>query len=133
MGVYHLLFHVPRGCVTTYGAVAQATKSCGQAVGQACRRNPFYPTVPCYRIVNAGGIIGGLFGQVSLNSPMVKKKIRMLSREGVLVKNGRLPDFSDCNYAFPMAQKCAALRLKASLERHRHRSRLRTVRKSRKK
>jgi len=117
--VYQLLYSVPRGAVTTYGSVAEAIGSCGQAVGQACKHNPFYPVVPCYRIVNGNGTLGGLFGQTSPDNHMVKKKVRFLRREGVIVKDGKLPDFSACRHRFTPAQQAAALRIKTALERWR--------------
>ena len=115
--VYQLLYSVPKGAVTTYGAVAEAIGSCGQAVGQACRRNPFYPTVPCYRVVKEDGSLGGLFGETALEDPMVKKKVQFLRSEGVAVKDGKLPDFGVCRHRFSQSQRAAAVQVKTSLER----------------
>lgn len=54
---------IETGYVSTYGAIAQVLgcKS-AQAVGQALRRNPFAPTVPCHRVISADLCIGGFFG-----------------------------------------------------------------------
>jgi hypothetical protein len=46
--VYALTQKIPKGYVTTYGAVAEILHSAPRAVGQALARNPFAPTVPWY-------------------------------------------------------------------------------------
>jgi len=46
--VYALTQEIPKGYVTTYGAMAQMLNSSPRAVGQALKRNPFAPTVPWY-------------------------------------------------------------------------------------
>jgi methylated-DNA-[protein]-cysteine S-methyltransferase len=50
--VLQALCRVPAGHVTTYKHLAQSIHCCSnQAVGQALRRNPYAPTVPCHRVV----------------------------------------------------------------------------------
>mmetsp|Transcript_7876 Transcript_7876/g.16102 ORF Transcript_7876/g.16102 Transcript_7876/m.16102 type:complete len:86 (+) Transcript_7876:104-361(+) len=39
--------------VSTYGTLAKELGSSARAVGQALRRNPFAPGVPCHRVVAA--------------------------------------------------------------------------------
>ena len=58
------LLQVPRGRVTTYGALAAFLKTSARAVGSAMRNNPFAPGVPCHRVVAAGGKVGGFGGEV---------------------------------------------------------------------
>ncbi|MDP3881370.1 MAG: MGMT family protein [Nanoarchaeota archaeon] len=85
---YSFLRQVPKGKVTTYKALAEAlgTKAY-RAVGQAMHCNPYAPIVPCHRVVCSDGRIGGFaFG--------VKRKIKMLKREGIKVKEGKIEDFS---------------------------------------
>jgi methylated-DNA-[protein]-cysteine S-methyltransferase len=51
--VYEALLQVQKGRVTTYkelGAVIDCKSS--QAIGQALKRNPFAPAVPCHRVVS---------------------------------------------------------------------------------
>lgn len=62
--VYLELLRVPRGETITYKALAQRI-GCrsAQAVGQALKRNPFAPEVPCHRVVAADGSLGGYNGQ----------------------------------------------------------------------
>ena len=62
--VYLELLNVPAGETITYGELARRV-GCrsAQAVGQALKRNPFAPVVPCHRVVAADGSIGGYFGE----------------------------------------------------------------------
>lgn len=83
MKVYSMAKTIPKGRVTSYGAIASALNSAPRAVGQALRKNPFAPSVPCHRIVTADGSIGGFAGRWGLDEPKIQKKIRMLKQEGV--------------------------------------------------
>ncbi len=81
---------IPKGRVTTYKEIANAlkTKAC-RAVGNALKKNPYAPTIPCHRVVCSDGSLGGYQGKS--NS---KKKIRLLKKEGIKVKNGKILDFN---------------------------------------
>src|SRR3989344_2434950 len=87
--IYELLKKVPKGRVTTYKILAEklGTKAY-RAVGQAMAKNPYAPIVPCHRVVNSDGNIGNYSGKGGK-----KGKIRMLEKEGVKVKNGRIVGF----------------------------------------
>ena len=61
--VYAALMQVPRGHFTTYGALAAHLSSSPRAIGNAMRRNPFAPRVPCHRVVATGGSLGGFKGK----------------------------------------------------------------------
>lgn len=60
--VLSLLCQVPRGRVTTYGLMSRHLQSSPRAIGNAMRRNPFAPLVPCHRVVATGGGLGGFKG-----------------------------------------------------------------------
>lgn len=62
--VYLALLDIPRGQTITYAELARRI-GCrsAQAVGQALKRNPFAPEVPCHRVVAAEGSLGGYNGQ----------------------------------------------------------------------
>src|SRR3989344_4398590 len=79
---YSLLARIPRGKVTTYKEIAEAMQSRAfRAVGQAMKRNPDAPIVPCHRVVSSSGRLGGYaFG--------LKRKIAILEEEGIKIKNG---------------------------------------------
>jgi methylated-DNA-[protein]-cysteine S-methyltransferase len=58
--VLSALWHVPFGCVVTYGALAAACGAPGaaRAVGQALGRNRSPVLLPCHRVVAANGLGG---------------------------------------------------------------------------
>ena len=78
--VYMELLNVPAGSTITYGELARRI-GCrrAQAVGQALKRNPFAPDVPCHRVVAADGSIGGYFGE--REGEMIDRKRKLLEKE----------------------------------------------------
>ncbi len=81
--VYLALLDVPRGATISYKELGEriGCKS-AQAIGQALKRNPFAPDVPCHRVINSNGSIGGFHGK--RDGEMIEKKIKLLQSEGVL-------------------------------------------------
>lgn len=78
--VWAKLAEIPRGKVTTYKEVAQAVGSpqAVRAVGSACAANPTLVEVPCHRVVQSNGDVGGYArGRLA--------KINLLKQEGVTV------------------------------------------------
>ena len=57
---------MPAGATTSYGVVARGIRrpSAARAVGAAVGRNPLSLVVPCHRVVNADGSLGGYAGGV---------------------------------------------------------------------
>jgi methylated-DNA-[protein]-cysteine S-methyltransferase len=97
--VWKLMESIPKGRVTTYGLIAKKLNTRAyRAVGNACRRNPYAPKVPCHRVVRSDGSIGGFGGKTS--GMTVKKKIRMLREEGVEVMDGKVTDFERVLFSF---------------------------------
>ena len=86
--VYLALLDVPRGTTISYKELGEriGCKS-AQAIGQALKRNPFAPDVPCHRVINSNGNIGGFHGQRA--GEMIENKQRLLREEGVFDKNSR--------------------------------------------
>jgi len=80
--VYDALCKVPRGKVVTYAELGRAV-GCrsAQAIGQAMKRNPFAPEVPCHRVVTSALNIGGYQGDTQ--GERVQKKLSLLEDEGV--------------------------------------------------
>ena len=78
--VYMELLNVPAGATITYGELARRI-GCrsAQAVGQALKRNPFAPEVPCHRVIAANGSLGGYFGK--REGDMIERKRRLLNEE----------------------------------------------------
>ncbi|OQS01156.1 hypothetical protein ACHHYP_01747 [Achlya hypogyna] len=96
--VYKLISLIPRGKVATYGGVAKAIKSGPRGVGQALRRNPFAPGVPCHRVVNANRALHGFRGSVDPSCNDLQDKLTLLTNEGVLVAD-HIVD-TNCMYTF---------------------------------
>lgn len=87
--VYDETRRIPRGTVITYGELARRI-GCGsaQAVGQALRRNPFAPEVPCHRVVAADGSLHGFYGERS--GVALGRKRALLESEGVTFDGDRV-------------------------------------------
>ena len=81
---YEILKKVPKGKVVTYKQIAKKlhTKAY-RAVGNAMNKNPYAPQVPCHRVINSNGNIGGF------NSG-VHNKIKLLEKEGIEIKNNKI-------------------------------------------
>ena len=77
---YLELLNVPRGETISYGELGKRI-GCrsAQAIGQALRRNPFAPDVPCHRVIAADGSLCGFSGQ--REGEMIEKKRRLLEEE----------------------------------------------------
>ena len=59
--VYEALRKIPAGGTTTYGEIARRARRPGaaRAVGAAMRTNPFLLIVPCHRVLQSNGKLGG--------------------------------------------------------------------------
>ncbi len=88
--VYEALKRIPKGRVSTYKLLGNYL-DCGsaQAIGQALKKNPFAPEVPCHRIIKSDLSIGGYYGATS--GKRITEKVELLKSEGVhLDGDGRL-------------------------------------------
>ena len=85
--IWQVVCAIPRGRVSTYGAVARAAGLPGRArqTGFALRVAPEALNLPWHRVVGAGGHLA--FPKAS---PQHREQARRLRAEGVLVKNGRV-------------------------------------------
>lgn len=85
---YDLVRQIPKGKISTYGAVAKALGDIrsARAVGRMMNQNPNADDMPCYKIVYGDGRLGG-FG-LGIND-----KIRRLKQDNLFVKNGKIVDF----------------------------------------
>lgn len=89
--VYEVARQIPKGRVTSYGAIAAClgTKSSARMVGWAmngCHR--VKPKVPAHRVVNRNGM---LTGKHHFNPPGIMEEL--LKKEGVKVKNDQVIEF----------------------------------------
>lgn len=83
--VWTALCQIPRGRVTTYGLLSAHLGTSPRAVGNALRRNPFAPDVPCHRVVATGGTLGGFKGSWPKDGEgiTITEKKSLLRGEGV--------------------------------------------------
>jgi len=93
--VYKKLLLVPKGKITTYGELAKAVgmKNGQRAIGRIMNKNPFPVIIPCHRVVNSNGKIGGYAYGKDL-------KNKMLTKEGIEIQNGKILDFEKRIYKF---------------------------------
>jgi len=89
--VYEVARQIPKGKVTSYGAIAAClgTKSSARMVGWAMNgAGKVKPKIPAHRVVNR---IGLLSGKHHFSPPGSMEK--SLKKEGIKVKNDRVVDF----------------------------------------
>jgi methylated-DNA-protein-cysteine methyltransferase-like protein len=79
--VYWLVKQIPRGRVTTYGALAKALRLPGgaRAVGYAMAACPNGRGIPWHRVVGAGG-------HTRMPEPQASLQQKLLSSEGIALK-----------------------------------------------
>ncbi|GIV28602.1 MAG: methylated-DNA--protein-cysteine methyltransferase [Bacteroidia bacterium] len=91
--VYEIVRQIPKGRVTTYGAIAKclgATRS-ARLVGYAMNLSHRYdPTLPAHRVVNRNGL---LTGKHHFETPDRMQKL--LESEGIIVKNNQIQNFEN--------------------------------------
>lgn len=91
--VFEVARQVPRGRVTSYGAIAASigAKSSARLVGWAMNgAHRVKPKVPAHRVVNR---IGMLSGKHHFSPPGMMEKL--LKKEGIKVKNDQVQDFKN--------------------------------------
>ena len=97
--VYQILLQIPRGRVTTYGAIAKKLggKRYSRAVGTAVATNPYSPLVPCHRVLPVSFKVGnyGVCGREPSTGAYMKQGL--LEREGVKFQSGKVSKESNWN------------------------------------
>lgn len=82
--VYEICKKIPKGKVSTYKEIAKKLNSKAyRAVGTALNKNPYAPKVPCHRVINSNGKVGGFASGID-------NKIKMLKQEGIIIKNNKI-------------------------------------------
>jgi methylated-DNA-protein-cysteine methyltransferase-like protein len=90
--VYQVVRLIPKGRVTTYGAIAAylGSKQSSRAVGYALNGAHFIkPKVPAQRVVNRNGMLSG---KAHFETPARMQEL--LEKEGVIVKDETIQNFS---------------------------------------
>jgi methylated-DNA-protein-cysteine methyltransferase related protein len=91
--VYAVVRQIPKGRVTSYGAIATClgTKMSARMVGWAMNgSHRVKPGVPAHRVVNRNGMLSG---KAHFGDP--NKMENLLKKEGVKVKNDVIVDFNN--------------------------------------
>ena len=89
--VWDVVKQIPRGRVTTYGAIANylGTKLSARMVGWAMNASDTAPfEVPAQRVVNRKGLLSG---KAHFNPPSLMQEL--LEEEGVVVEDDAVKDF----------------------------------------
>jgi methylated-DNA-protein-cysteine methyltransferase related protein len=88
--VYQVVKLIPRGRVTSYGAIANylGIKSGARMVGYAMNACHTQPDIPAHRVVNRNGVLTGKLHFASSNQMQ-----ELLELEGVKVENDKIWDF----------------------------------------
>ena len=108
---YSLLRKVPKGKITTYKDIAEALNTKAyRAVGRAMNKNPYAPQVACHRVIRSNGEIGGFAERLceSASQPKragsrvsgAKKKIELLKKEGIKIKDRKVQNMKESLYKF---------------------------------
>ena len=89
--VYEVARLIPKGRVTSYGAIAAylGTKGSSRMVGYAMNlAHTTFPPVPAHRVVNRQGL---LTGKYHFGTPDLMQQL--LENEGIAVENDRIQNF----------------------------------------
>jgi len=89
--VYDVVRLIPKGRVTSYGAIAKSIGAGGSArmVGYAMNHaHVAHPPVPAHRVVNSSGLLTGKF---HFGTPTLMQEL--LEQEGIQVKEDKVQDF----------------------------------------
>ena len=90
--VYDIVRQIPKGRVTSYGAIAAAlgAKSSARMVGWAMNgSHRMKPKVPAQRVVNRQGLLSG---RIHFDYP--EQMQELLEKEGVKIKDNQVVDFN---------------------------------------
>ena len=80
--IYELVASIPKGKITTYGALSKIVGVNPRIVGYALHANTYPTNIPCHRVINSKGMISSGY---AFGGPNIQKQI--LEREGVVFDN----------------------------------------------
>ena len=90
--VYEVVKLIPRGRVTSYGAIAHylGTRGSARMVGWAMNQSHVMNDVPAHRVVNRNGLLTGKnhFGDPNLMQ-------ELLENEGITILNDQIQNFDE--------------------------------------
>ena len=90
--IYEIVLLIPKGRVTTYGAIANTLggKSSARIVGWALNQSFAKQGIPAHRVVNRNGF---LTGKYHFATPTYMQEL--LQEEGIKVKNDQILSFKE--------------------------------------
>ena len=90
--VYEVVKLIPKGRVTSYGAIARylGTTKSARTVGWAMNSSHYDKSIPAHRVVNRNGLLTGKHHFKDENTME-----ELLNSEGILIKNNRIESFED--------------------------------------
>ncbi len=90
--VYQVTRLIPKGRVTSYGAIANylGSPQSSRMVGWAMNGSHRLPDVPAHRVVNRNGL---LTGKIHFDNPNTMQEL--LENEGINVKDDKVIDFEN--------------------------------------
>lgn len=89
--VYEIVRLIPKGKVTSYGAIAKSLGAGGSSrlVGYAMNNaHDIIPRIPAHRVVNRNGLLTGKF---HFATPDLMQQL--LENEGLVIKEDKIQDF----------------------------------------
>jgi methylated-DNA-protein-cysteine methyltransferase-like protein len=109
--VYELVKTIPRGRVTTYGAVAKALRLRGgaRAAGYAMAACPSGKGIPWHRVIGAGG-------RLLISEPHASLQRRLLETEGIAI-NGKRVNMKEFTWVPKKARTRSKSRVRGSVRR----------------
>ncbi|MCH8332193.1 MAG: MGMT family protein [Bacteroidetes bacterium] len=90
--VYKVVYQVPYGRITSYGAIAKflGTGQSARMVGWAMNScHNMMPEVPAHRVVNRNGMLSG---KAHFNTPTLMQEL--LENEGIVIDEDKVVDFN---------------------------------------
>ena len=91
--VFEVVRQIPKGKVTSYGAIASAlgTKMSARMVGWALNSSHITkPKVPAHRVVNRVGLLSG-----KMHFAYPEQMQELLEKEGITIKEDQVQDFKN--------------------------------------
>ena len=90
--VYKVVRLIPKGRVTSYGAIANylGTGKSARIVGWAMNNSHYDNSIPAHRVVNRNGLLTGKHHFKDDNTME-----ELLKKEGISIKNNRIESFED--------------------------------------
>ena len=85
--VFKEVSEIIKGQTKTYKEIAKAVKTSPRAVARILASNTHPIKIPCHRVIRSNGKIGGYTFKGKRKDKM---KIKLLRKEGVKIKRGRI-------------------------------------------